>query len=159
MASDKLLETLKGKQSEQGLSLRQLASDIGVTQPLDSMLFAGKRPLTTGTRRKIQEYLRAKPSATLEATLDSFAQKDTHRSLRTLENLIERLTPFVDYLAHRGVHDPLDINREHVEGFLRQIAKGRRGKPLSSGTSAHRAICAPTRKAFSLTRHSGKQHL
>tara|TARA_B100001013_G_scaffold88460_1_gene48999 strand:+ start:2413 stop:3234 length:822 start_codon:yes stop_codon:yes gene_type:complete len=30
-----------------------------------------------------------------------------------------------------GIHDPLRITREHVDGFLIEIAKGRRGKPLS----------------------------
>ena len=131
MVTENLLEALKEKQKEQGLSLRKLGLEIEVTQPLLSMLFAGKRPLTAGTHRRIQRFLKAKPSATLAATLDSFIASGVHTSAKTVETLRERLTPFGDYLALSGIHDPLDIAREHVEGFLKHIGKGRRGSPLN----------------------------
>ena len=45
--------------------------------------------------------------------------------------LSERLRPFTAYLIGMGIHDPLGITREHVDGSLMEIEKGRRLKPLS----------------------------
>ena len=131
MATDHTLEALRAKQREQGISLRAMATALGVTQPYMSMLFAGKRSMTRETERKINRYLRPKPSVTLSAALDSFIGSNVHKSHKTVETLRERLTPFVEYMTDRGVDGPLDITRDHIDGFLREIGRGRRGRPLS----------------------------
>ena len=128
MATENLLEALKSRQIEQGSSLRKVAAEVGVTQPYLSMMLAGKRQLTRKTAKKIEQFLKPKPSATLAAILESFIQSSPHRSPKTIETLQERLTPFISYLAETGIHNPLDIQREHVEGYLREIGRGRRGR-------------------------------
>ena len=64
-------------------------------------------------------------------TLDYFIHSSAHKSPKTVQTLRERLIPFVDYLASRDVTNPLDITREHIDGFLQVIGQGRRGKPLN----------------------------
>ena len=99
MATDTVLQALRAKQQEQELSLRQLASEIGVTQPHLSMLFSRKRRLTEDTERKIQRFLSLKPSVTLTTTLQNFILRGVHRSPKTIETLQERLIPFIEYLT------------------------------------------------------------
>ncbi|MFC1935841.1 tyrosine-type recombinase/integrase [Chloroflexota bacterium] len=131
MAAEYLLEALRAKQTEQRLSLRGLASELGVSQPYLSMLFSGKRNVTNDIERKIQQFLQPRPSATLTGILDSFMRSNVHKSPKTIETLQERLAPFLHYLTRDSVNHPLGITREHIDGFLRQIGQGRRGKPLS----------------------------
>ena len=83
------------------------------------------RVVNTSSRRK-------RPAVPVADALHAFIHSSAHRSPKTLETLTERLTPFVDCLARLGIHDVLDVTREHVEGFIREIAGGRRGKPLSA---------------------------
>ena len=99
---------MESRQIEQGLSLRKVAAEVGVTQPYLSMMFAGKRHLTRKIAKKIEQFLKPKPSATLAAILESFIQSSPHRSLKTIETLRERLTPFIIYLAETGIHNPLE---------------------------------------------------
>ena len=131
MAASSILEQLKTKQVEEGLSLRRIAAESGITQPQLTMLFSGKRRLTSEAERKIRTYLSPKPSLSLGLTLERFISDGVHKSHKTIETLRERLIPFVDYLARCGVGCPTDITRDHVEEFLREIGRGRRGKPLS----------------------------
>ena len=49
----------------------------------------------------------------------------------TVSTLSERLRPFTAYLDGIGILDLLHITREHVDGFLIEIAQGRRGNLLS----------------------------
>ena len=104
---------------------------MGISRVLLSWLFQGKRTLTKDVRRAIERFLRAKPSVPLAAVQDSFIRSNVHKSPKTMETLRERLTPFLDYLAGKGINDPLDISREHIDGFLGEIARGRNGHPLS----------------------------
>ena len=134
MATENLLEALQAKQTHYKMTLRTLGSELGITQPFLSMLFSGKRRVTPETERKIERFLEPNPSATLAVTLESFSRKATHRSPRTQQNLFERLNPFLHHLASNGIHDPLDITRRHIEGFLKKIARGRRGRPLSENS-------------------------
>jgi site-specific recombinase XerD len=90
--------------------------------------------VTPETRKLLERYLRAQPSATLHEGLDAFTAKSAHKSQKTRETVRERLLPFLDYLARAGVYDPLSITRAQVDGFLTEIAKGRRGKPLSQAS-------------------------
>jgi hypothetical protein len=71
------------------------------------------------------------PDLNLESVRDIFIRSSVHQSPKTISTLSERLRPFTAYLIGMGIHDPLRIIREHVDGFLIEIAKGRRGKPLS----------------------------
>lgn len=128
-----VLQTLRAERK--GHTLRQLAAEIGVTQPYLSMLINGKRPVTPEVERKIQACLTPKPSASLTDTLSSFIAKGTHKSPKTKQALRERVGPFIDYLADQGVRDPLIITRQHIDGFLQHIAEGRRGKPLSAASA------------------------
>jgi len=132
MATDTgILEALRRKQQEEGLSLRGLALELGVSHVLLSLLYQAKRPLTAQVRANIQRYVKPKPSARLKAILEQFILSSAHRSPKTVQTLQERLEPFADYLAAQGVADPLAIFREDIDGFLRTIAAGRRGRPLS----------------------------
>ena len=72
-----------------------------------------------------------KPPISTPVALDYFIHSSAHKSPKTVQTLRERLIPFVDYLASRGVTNPLDITCEHIDGFLHVIGQGRRGKPLS----------------------------
>lgn len=134
MATETLLEELKAHQTANGLSLRKLAVELGVTQPYLSMLFAGKRRVTVKARRKIEQYLKPIPSFSLAAILEQFIRSSVHNSLKTIQTLEERLQPFIVCLAGSGVFDPLHIRSEHIEKFLSEIGRGRRGKPLSSSS-------------------------
>ena len=89
MAMENLLEALKSRQIEQGLSLRKVAAEVGVTQPYLSMMFAGKRQLTCKTAKKIEQFLKPKPSATLTAPLTQYLQPITHRINRTSAEFVE----------------------------------------------------------------------
>ena len=110
MATDMVLQALRVKQREQGLSLRQLASEIGITQPHLSMLFAQKRRLTADIERKIQLFLSLKSSVTLTTTLQSFILRGVHRSPKTIETLRERLIPFIEYLTSLRRHKPAEYH-------------------------------------------------
>ncbi len=134
MATETLLEELKAKQIDGGLSLRKLATELGVTQPYLSMLFSGKRRVTFKARRKIEQYLKPKPSSALATILEKFIRSSVHNSPKTIETLQERLQPFIVCLAGLGVFDPLHIRTEHIEKFLSEIGRGRRGRPLSSSS-------------------------
>ena len=71
----------------------------------------------------------------LESALEQFLYSSPHRSPRTIQTLQERLLPFIAHLRDRiQIVSPLEINRAHVDDFLRQISKGRRGKPLSESS-------------------------
>jgi site-specific recombinase XerD len=48
-----------------------------------------------------------------------------------VQTLQEWLTPFKDYLTNQSIQNPLDIARQYIDGFLHEIGKERRGKPLS----------------------------
>jgi len=67
----------------------------------------------------------------LEDVRDSFIRSSVDKSPKTLSTLSERLRPFTAYLDGIGILGPLHITREHVDGFLIEIAKGRRGNLLS----------------------------
>jgi integrase/recombinase XerD len=127
---------LQARQKELGLSIRSLARELGVSHAYLVMLFQGKRPLTPEVGKAAERFLRetglqGDQKGRVEAALDSFIHSSSHRSPKTIETLKERLTPFRDYLEGHGIANPLDITREHIDGFLREIAKGRKGKPLS----------------------------
>ncbi len=67
---ENLLEALKSRQIEFGLSLRKVAAEMGVSQPYLSMMFAGQRRMTHKTAKKLEQFLKPKPSATLLARVD-----------------------------------------------------------------------------------------
>ena len=131
MATGNLLEALRARQQEEGLSLRQLATELGVTQPLLTMLYSGKRQLTRDTAKRIERFIRPEGSAILKGALTSFIQSGAHRSPKTIETLKVRLEPFIEHLSASNVDDVLDIRFEHVREHLFKIGQGRRGKPLS----------------------------
>lgn len=131
MATEHVLETLQAHQREQGLSLRALARELGVSHVLLLLLFQGRRTLSEDVGKRIERLLKAKPSATLSEALEGFIRSSAHKSARTTETLRERLAPFMDGLAAQGVQDPLAITRGQVESFLSDIARGHRGRPLS----------------------------
>ena len=63
--------------------------------------------------------------------LSSFIYSSALKSPKTIKTLHETLNPFIDYLQRYGIEHHLGITRQHVEGFIREISQGRRGKPLS----------------------------
>ena len=73
----------------------------------------------------------SKETPRLGEVLTSFIYSSAHKSPKTIKTLHETLTPFIDYLHRNGVDHHLAITRQHVEGFIREISQGRRGKPLS----------------------------
>ena len=90
MATKIILEELKAKQSEHGISLRKLALELEVSQPYLTMLFSGKRRLTRKATKKIEQYLKPKPSTSFTVALDNFIRSSSHKSPRTIETLQER---------------------------------------------------------------------
>ena len=70
-------------------------------------------------------------SPKLRDILSSFIYSSVHKSPKTIKTLHETLDPFADYLANHGIDNHLSIERHHVEGFIREISQGRKGKPLS----------------------------
>ena len=131
MATEGILDALQAKQKQQGLSRRALAKELGLSHAFLSLLLRGRRPLTGDARKAVDRFLRPHPSANLADSFEKFLRCSVHRSHKTIATLRERLIPFVDYVAHYGIGNPLDTTREHVDGFLAEISKGRRGKPLS----------------------------
>ena len=131
MATEEILEALRASQLDQGLSLRGLAKELGFTHAFLSLLFKGRRPLTRDSQKVIERFLRPLPSVSLGNTLEQFIGSSVHRSPKTTTTLRERLVPFLDHLARLGIGDPMHISREHVDGFISEIAMGRRGRRLS----------------------------
>lgn len=76
----------------------------------------------------------SQPPISIHAAFNSFLKNGAHRSAHTITTLNDRVGPFTEYLARVGVQDALSISREHVDGFLAMIAKGRTGKPLAYST-------------------------
>ena len=134
MAIERVVRELRAKQQQEGLSLRGLASELGVSQPALTMLYQGKRRVTPRMAQRIALYMRPKPTQTLLEAVRAFIQRESHRSVRTREAARERLEPFYLFLARNGVASPLDITRTHIDKFLTEIAAGRRGKPLSASS-------------------------
>ena len=87
--------------------------------------------VNTSYGRGVNSIFLSNPDLNLESVRDIFIRSSVHQSPKTISTLSERLRPFTAYLIGMGIHDPLRITREHVDGFLIEIAKGRRGKPLS----------------------------
>jgi len=134
MATDRLLEALRARQEQEGLSLRSLAGELGLSHVLLSLLFRGERTLSKDVAQRIQVYLRPRASASLAASIEGFITSNVHRSPKTQETLRNRLEPFAAYLAASAVTSPLDVTFEHLDGYLKAIAKDRRGKALSTAS-------------------------
>ena len=79
----------------------------------------------------VNSFFDSSESPSLEDLLSAFIYSSVHKSPKTIKTLHETLNPFVDYLKRIGIDCYLAIKREHVEGFIREISQGRRGKPLS----------------------------
>ena len=80
MATESLLKALQAKQRLEGISLRALARELGVSHVLLSGLFQGKRSLTKEVSGSIEQLLLPKPSPSLTQTLDSFIRSSARRS-------------------------------------------------------------------------------
>jgi site-specific recombinase XerD len=83
----------------------------------------------TGT--SVNNFFDLAASPKLKEVLDSFIYSSVHKSPKTIQTLHETLGPFVDYLLKQDIDNHLAIKRQHVEGFIREISQGRKGKPLS----------------------------
>ena len=79
----------------------------------------------------VNSFYDSKDTLKLADVLSSFIYSSAHKSPKTIKTLHETLNPFIDYLQRDGVEHHLSITRQHVEGFIREISQGRRGKPLS----------------------------
>ena len=90
-----------------------------------------KRVVNTSTETSVNSSFHLAASPRLRDVLDSFIYSSVHKSPKTIKTLRETLVPFVDYLHHHDIGDHLAIKRQHVEGFIREISQGRKGKPLS----------------------------
>ena len=82
-------------------------------------------------KTSVNSFCHSKDIAELGDILTSFIYSSVHKSPKTIKTLRETLVPFVDYLHHHDIDDHLAIKRQHVEGFIREISQGRKGKPLS----------------------------
>jgi len=87
--------------------------------------------VNTSHARGVNSISLSNSDLSLEAVRESFIRSSVHKSPKTVSTLSERLKPFTVYLSNVGIRNCLAITREHVDGFLIEIAKGRRGKPLS----------------------------
>lgn len=139
---ENLLEAHREYHRARGHSLRRVANELGVTQPCLSMILNGRRRRTPALRRAIECYLVPKQSGTLSQVLKRFIGKNTHRSPKTERAIRQRVTPFVDYLARHGVYDPLNMGRDHIGGFLREIAQGRMSNRVLGGYSKPKSTAA-----------------
>ena len=90
-----------------------------------------KRVVNTFVNTSVNNLFDLTASPKLRDILNSFIYSSVHKSPKTIKTLYETLDPFADYLAHHGIDNHLAIERQHVEGFIREISQGRKGKPLS----------------------------
>ena len=90
-----------------------------------------KRAVNVSTETCVNSSFHLAASLRLRDVLKSFIYSSVHKSPKTIKTLRETLVPFVDYLHHHDIDDHLVIKRQHVEGFIREISQGRKGKPLS----------------------------
>ena len=90
-----------------------------------------KRVVNTFVNTSVNNLFDLTASPKLRDILNSFIYSSVHKSPKTIKTLYETLDPFADYLAHHGIDNHLAIERQHVEGFIREISQRRKGKPLS----------------------------
>ena len=90
-----------------------------------------KRAVNASTETSFNSSFDLKETPRLGEVLTSFIYNSAHKSPKTIKTLHETLTLFIDYLHRNGVDHHLDITRQHIEGFIREISQGRRGKALS----------------------------
>ena len=90
-----------------------------------------ERVVNTSIDTSVNNSFLLSASPKLRDVLSSFIYSSVHKSPKTIKTLHETLDPFVDYLHHNGIENHLAIERQHVEGFVRKISQGRKGKPLS----------------------------
>ncbi len=90
-----------------------------------------KGVVNTSTETSVNNFFDLAASPRLRDILTSFIYSSAHKSPKTIKTLHETLGPFVDYLHEQDIDNHLAIKRQHVEGFIREISQGRRGKPLS----------------------------
>ena len=93
-----------------------------------------KRVVNTSTETSVNNSFALNSRVDLSEVLTSFIYSSAHKSPKTIKTLQETLPPFIVYLHRHGIDHHLAITRQHVEGFIREISQGRRGKPLSSAS-------------------------
>ena len=65
------------------------------------------QPVNTSSVQGVNKPHVGQSDPPLAATSHSFLRSSAHKSLKTVETLRERLSPFMDYLSHAGVDDSL----------------------------------------------------
>ena len=90
-----------------------------------------KRVVNTSTETSVNNSFALNSRVDLSEVLTSFIYSSAHKSPKTIKTLQETLLPFIVYLHRHGIDHHLAITRQHVEGFIRDISQGRRGKALS----------------------------
>ena len=136
-----MLERLEQRQTRIGLSGRALATELGVSQTLLSLVLGRKRPPSKRLRSAMRKWL-AVPiqigSDVAPGTVYGrfMAERQSHMSPGTLVFYREKLAPFALWCESNGIDDVRSIRRDQIGSFLSSIRQGRRvdaPKPLSNG--------------------------
>ena len=139
-----MLRKLELRRVAFGISVRQLAKDLGISHTLLSLVLNGHRPPSKALTRTIRAWLRTPlpgdsdhgPSNVCQRFLD---EKASQLAISTVQFYKEKLLPFISWCEWLPIEDIRTVNRTHVTEFLAFIRKGRRHvegrrRPLSNGS-------------------------
>ena len=139
-----MLHKVDQRRKAAGLSIRQLAIDLGVSHSLLSLVLSGRRNASKDLRVRFQTWMASplageseySPKSVLQRFLD---EKQSQLAPRTVGFYEDKLRPFVAWCESQYISDIRRLDRQHVVKFLAHIRKGRRrvgGRvlPLSNGS-------------------------
>ena len=135
-----MLEQIDSRRISLGLSVRQLALQLGVAPSLLSMVLNGRRRPSKRLSRILQRWLRTPADETSEIhpshlTRRFIDERSSHLAPSTAQFYVQKLGPFASWCEEKRIDDVRDIRRADVSEFLSRIRKGRskRNRPLNTG--------------------------
>lgn len=133
-----MLEQIEYRRSTAGMSVRALASELGVSHTLLSLTISGKRKASRSLLGRFEEWLRTPlavdpPNAPSTVYGRFIAEKQSQLAPLTVKFYKAKLAPFMVWCEQQMIVDVRNVERHHISAFLAHIRKGRRGKALSNG--------------------------
>jgi site-specific recombinase XerD len=133
-----MLEQIDYRRKSSGMSVRALASELGVSHTLLSLTLNGKRKPSRSLLARMKKWSQTPlavdppnaPSTVYGRFID---EKRAQLAPLTVKFYEAKLAPFIVWCERQKIIDVLEVERHDVSAFLAHIRKGRRNKSLSNG--------------------------
>lgn len=133
-----MLEQIDYRRKSAGMSVRALASELGVSHTLLSLTMNGQRKASRPLLHRFKAWLRTPlgidpPHAPATVYSRFIAEKRSQLAPLTVKFYEAKLAPFMVWCEKQMIVDVRHVERHHISEFLAYIRKGRRSKSLSNG--------------------------